>query len=391
MIPHAEILALRGEWNLRADVIEKDYMLGWMLAAIAAAPELADTWVFKGGTCLRKCFYETYRFSEDLDFTVVEGGPERPEDLVLIFEGVREWLRDRIGLEIVVDASSFVRRQNRRGNPTTLGRIAYRGPSGPPRLPKIKIDLTSDEVLVGPSVRRPILHTYSDAGEMGGEVLSYSIVELLAEKTRALAERCRPRDLYDVVNIHRHPELLGDPAPVVAALGRKCAHVGIPVPDANTIRGSLFRDELEQEWENMLGHQLPHLPSVADFWDELDTVFDWMAGAPTHPLERAPAASHVDSSWQPPRAMTAWRQGAPLELIRFAGANRLKVEIDYRAVEGRSGRRIVEPYSLRMTQDGSLLLYVVNDRGHLRSYRVDRIAGVRILDESFRPRYLIEF
>jgi len=44
-----------------------------------------------------------------------------------------------------------------------------------------------------------------------------------------------------------------------------------------------------------------------------------------------------------------------------------------------------------MTQDGSLLLYVVNDRGQLRSYRVDRIAGVRILDESFRPRYLIEF
>ncbi len=136
-----------------------------MLDAIAAAPELADTWVFKGGTCLRKCFYETYRFSEDLDFTVVEGGPEHPEDLVPILEGVRDWLRGRIGLEIVVDASSFVRRQNRRGNPTTLGRIAYSGPTNPPRLPKIKIDLTSDEVLVGPSVRRPILHTYSDAGE----------------------------------------------------------------------------------------------------------------------------------------------------------------------------------------------------------------------------------
>lgn len=53
MIPHAEILALRGEWSLRADVIEKDYMLGWMLAVIAAAPELSETWVFKGGTCLR--------------------------------------------------------------------------------------------------------------------------------------------------------------------------------------------------------------------------------------------------------------------------------------------------------------------------------------------------
>lgn len=34
MIPQAEILALRGEWGLRDDVIEKDYVLGWLLAAI---------------------------------------------------------------------------------------------------------------------------------------------------------------------------------------------------------------------------------------------------------------------------------------------------------------------------------------------------------------------
>src|SRR5680860_1362204 len=113
MIPHAEILALRGEWSLRADVIEKDYALGWMLAAITAAPELSKTWVFKGGTCLRKCFYETYRFSEDLDFTVIADGPETPGDLLPIFEDVREWLLDEAGLEIVLNETSFVRRQNR--------------------------------------------------------------------------------------------------------------------------------------------------------------------------------------------------------------------------------------------------------------------------------------
>ena len=74
MIPHREILALRAEWSLRADVIEKDWALGWVLAGIAAHPQLA-TWVFKGGTCLRKSYYETSRFSEDLDFTVISNGP----------------------------------------------------------------------------------------------------------------------------------------------------------------------------------------------------------------------------------------------------------------------------------------------------------------------------
>lgn len=89
--------------------------------------------------------------------------------------------------------------------------------------------------------------------------------------------------------------------------------------------------------------------------------------------------------------MTSWRRGVPLELIRYAGANRLKVEVDYRAERGRRGPRVVEPYSLRRSKDGNLLLFVMNDRAQLRAYRLDRIAGVRPTDQSFQPRYLVEF
>lgn len=35
-----------------------------------AQDEPAESWVFKGGTCLKKCYFETYHFSEDLDFTL---------------------------------------------------------------------------------------------------------------------------------------------------------------------------------------------------------------------------------------------------------------------------------------------------------------------------------
>ena len=78
-------------------------------------------------------------------------------------------------------------------------------------------------------------------------------------------------------------------------------------------------------------------------------------------------------------------------MIRFAGANRLKVEIDFRAEDGRWGPLVVEPYSLRRTRDGNLMLYVVNDRGDLRSYRLDRIRGVRPTSQPFIPRYIVEF
>ena len=62
------------EWSLRDDIVEKDYVLGWVLWGIGSDERLSATWVFKGGTCLKKCYIETYRFSEDLDFTVLPGG-----------------------------------------------------------------------------------------------------------------------------------------------------------------------------------------------------------------------------------------------------------------------------------------------------------------------------
>ena len=74
MIPRAEILRMAEEQGLLATTIEKDYALGWILFGVAAHPELR-TWLFKGGTCLKKCYFDTYRFSEDLDFTLPPIGP----------------------------------------------------------------------------------------------------------------------------------------------------------------------------------------------------------------------------------------------------------------------------------------------------------------------------
>jgi predicted nucleotidyltransferase component of viral defense system len=391
VISAREIRDLRTEWALDVGVIEKDYVLGWLLAAIGSHPDLAGTWVFKGGTCLRKCYYETYRFSEDLDFTVVDGGPETPDELLPIFTSIGEWLREEAGIEVLVDERSFRRRQNLRGNPTTQARLAYRGPSPPPNLPKVKLDLTTDEVIVDQPARRAIGHHYSDALPSADGVLSYSLVELFGEKLRALAERCRPRDLYDVVHMHRHPDLVGQAPAVAAVLAQKCAHVGIDVPTAGTIRQSPHTAEIEREWENMLGHQLPRpLPPFADFWATLDEVFGWLAGETVLVVPRRAELGDLDPTWVPPRAITSWRRGFPFELIRYAGANRLKVDIDYRAEDGRWGERRVEPYSLRRTRAGNLLLFVVNDRGQLRGYRADRIAGVRPTEEAFQPRFLVE-
>ncbi len=76
MIDKREILEQASALKLLPHVVEKDYVLGWILGGIYANAALVDSWVFKGGTCLKKCYFETYRFSEDLDFTLLDAtGP----------------------------------------------------------------------------------------------------------------------------------------------------------------------------------------------------------------------------------------------------------------------------------------------------------------------------
>lgn len=55
-------------------VVERDYAQSYVLLGIANQPLLRDTLVFKGGTALKKIYFDSYRFSEDLDFSSV-GAP----------------------------------------------------------------------------------------------------------------------------------------------------------------------------------------------------------------------------------------------------------------------------------------------------------------------------
>lgn len=397
MINSREIANAANAWQLRHDVVEKDYMLGWLLAGIANHDE-TQTWAFKGGTCLRKCWFETYRFSEDLDFTV--GHPDILEAryLAQVFTEIGTWIRDRSGLEIQATDASFRRRRNRRDEPTIQGRISYVGPLGIPGEPKVKLDLTADEVVVLPLESRPVFHPFSDVEDSGhgetdhlADVNSYALPELLGEKLRALVERCRPRDLYDIVHTYKHPDLLGQTERVLDVLAKKCAHAGIDVPTLETLRNTPFRSEMETEWANMLGHQLPFLPPFTTFWDELDDVFAWLNGEVAIPAMATILTGDPVTDWRPARYMTTWQTGAPLELIRFAGANRLKVVLHYHPEVGEPGQRLVEPYALRQTQAGNLILLVRNEDDEPRTYRVDRISGVSIQPETFIPQFTIEF
>lgn len=53
----------------RADLIERDLILHQVLFDLSQNTFFHDNFVFKGGTCLAKCYLDYFRFSEDIDFT----------------------------------------------------------------------------------------------------------------------------------------------------------------------------------------------------------------------------------------------------------------------------------------------------------------------------------
>ena len=94
MIGREEILAVADEAALGPRVVEKDYMLGWLLAGISRHPNLGTEWVFKGGTCLKKCYFETYRFSEDLDFTLRSESRQFMRSTAVKLARFKSWIKD---------------------------------------------------------------------------------------------------------------------------------------------------------------------------------------------------------------------------------------------------------------------------------------------------------
>ena len=157
MISKDEILKNAEKYNLLPSTIEKDYMIGWVLAGIYNNEYLRDSLVFKGGTCLKKCFFNEYRFSEDLDFTRADGKDVDITKLQAAFADVIEWVEEESGNEIAQENIKFEEHTNNHGIKNIQAKIPYGGPlkeQSRRNWPKIKLDITLTETLIEEPDRR---------------------------------------------------------------------------------------------------------------------------------------------------------------------------------------------------------------------------------------------
>lgn len=288
MITQQEIKTLANKHKLNPNMIEKDYVLGWMLVGINQNTTLSKKWIFKGGTCLKKSYFKDYRFSEDLDFTLTKNASVSVDEIKKCLNDVKQWIYEESGIEITIANLTQYKNEKRELIPTFVGKIEYRGPlvtSG--SLPRIKLDLTQEENLESAPQKLTVYHEYSDYIDNSFKAYSYSFEEIFSEKTRALFERCRPRDLYDVINLHeRRAKYNFKENEYCKILDKKFQFKGMNLKAE--IHQDLDDTELRNEWDNMLKEQIYDLPTVDDYLGRLqNNVLPWLKNLITR--------YHVDS------------------------------------------------------------------------------------------------
>lgn len=388
MIAKQEINRISDLYGIHPHIIEKDYVLGWVLAGISYHSETSGNWIFKGGTCLRKCYFETYRFSEDLDFTLREEYQLSRDFLTRAFSDISKWIYQQSRIEITVDSQLFDIYENPRRNKSCQAKLIYRGPVSPRYgdFPRLKLDITASETVVLPPARMPVVHFYSDRPESGFEVLAYSYLEALAEKIRALAERSSPRDLYDIVSLFRNSEARPSATALLDVLVKKCEFKNIQPPRYKDVEANC--EHLENRWVPMLKRQLQFVPPVEYYWNTLNDFFTWLHENKKLLQNQSINLTQGDSIVRDITLNLPLQKKVMenIEKIRFAATNWICVDLRFDDTVQR-----IEPYSLRKTQEDEYILYAWSVKQEtLRLFNVAQIQEAFITNESFSPRFEIQ-
>jgi predicted nucleotidyltransferase component of viral defense system len=190
MIKPGEIQQKARAVGVRDQQIEKDYILSWIMFGIAKHEQLSKTIVFKGGTVLKKVYFEDYRFSEDLDFTLLYSETAN-EQIFEWFKEVFEFIKEEanIPLEIIDN--------NEHEDGGINFYISYIVPfGGQGNNKRVKLDISRSESLVFEPVMKDVFIDYTDLEAY--QLLCYPLEEVLVEKMRSVMQRMQARDFYDI-------------------------------------------------------------------------------------------------------------------------------------------------------------------------------------------------
>ena len=189
--------------------MEQDLVVSRALIAIFTHPLLANSLAFRGGTALYKLHLRPpARYSEDIDLVQVRAEPAGPA-----MEALREVLDPWLG---------------RPRWKQTVGRVTFvyrfQSEDAPPLMLRLKVEINSREHFAVYGFKRLPFSVHSRWFEGSGEITTYELTELLGTKLRALYQRRKARDLFDLHVALQEKELDADR--IIGAFLQYMAHGG---------------------------------------------------------------------------------------------------------------------------------------------------------------------
>jgi len=250
MIKPGEIQQKARKVGVRDQQIEKDYVLSWILQGIANHEQISQQLVFKGGTVLKKIYFKGYRFSEDLDFTLLNNGLSN-DKLFGWFSEVFDYIKEEANIPLEIITSN----EHQDGGINFY--VSYIGPLGGVEAKKrVKVDIARSEKLSFKPVNKPAILEYTD--QEAHHLLCYSLEEVLIEKLRSVMQRMQARDFYDIwylLEIHKI-----DLSLLTNEFNEKCESKGLNPGDFH--KKLIQRmPQFKARWEKSISEQIHNLPS----------------------------------------------------------------------------------------------------------------------------------
>jgi len=254
---------------VRIDIIEKDYAITYLLAAISQISNLRDVTVLKGGTALRKVYYPDYRFSEDLDYSTRELSPihEVDRQMSVAIQRMEEMLNQR-GPFLVQHEPLTLRHPHPSDQVSYIVRIQY--PTHRQPLCRLKVEITVDEPVLLPIENLSVLHDFNEP--ISFTVPTYALAEIVAEKLRALLQSKQSlatrgwgasricRDYFDLWSVLGQEGSLS--SSMFDLVQQKCVHRGVSFSSADDFLAPELIDVANTEWAQQL---LPFVPDAPSF------------------------------------------------------------------------------------------------------------------------------
>lgn len=286
MILQSEIFRISEKEGVPPDTIDKNWVLGHFLAELFTNSWAQENLIFKGGTCLKKCYFENYRFSEDLDFTLTNKDIQITDRML---QSVCNSITQKTGILFSnVNVNAILWKDIKVGYKTYIkfwGANHSRNHRPPPSgrwLTEIKIEIVNYELVVNEPVSLPILTVFSDKATFDSvRIPSYTLIEVIAEKFRSLLQRSypAPRDYYDLWKLFQDSNLT-DWNSIVSTFHQKIEFKHIPFNNYEDFFDDIQINKIKQAWNNSLkGHlkedEFPIADIVIDDLKRICSQINW--------------------------------------------------------------------------------------------------------------------